>query len=325
MKAKPISPKGQKKDKLQPRRNRAACADSPREPYRTIFENTGNATILIAPDTTIILANSNFADLVGYPREEMEGKMSWTSLIAPEELPKMRHYHERRRQPGGTAPSTYEFGLLTRSGERRDMLITVALIPGTGESVATCMDITDRKRVEKELLQSRENLLKQQAFNQLLLEEKFDHIFFTGSVKVGKIVMESASRQLTPVTLELGGKSPCVVNKDADIKKAAARIVWGKTVNCGQTCIAPDYVLVHEDIKDKLIQEMAKAKKKYFGEDMLESPDYGKIIRLQAFNELLELVNGQKVLEGGRYNAITQKIESICLLTEKCIISVSFT
>ena len=145
--------------------------------------------------------------------------------------------------------------------------------------------------------------------NQLLLEEKFDHIFFTGSVKVGKIVMESASRQLTPVTLELGGKSPCVVNKDADIKKAAARIVWGKTVNCGQTCIAPDYVLVHEDIKDKLIQEMAKAKKKYFGEDMLESPDYGKIIRLQAFNELLELVNGQKVLEGGRYNAITQKIE----------------
>ena len=187
MKAKPISPKGQKKDKLQPRRNRAACADSPREPYRTIFENTGNATILIAPDTTIILANSNFADLVGYPREEMEGKMSWTSLIAPEELPKMRHYHERRRQPGGTAPSTYEFGLLTRSGERRDMLITVALIPGTGESVASCMDITDRKRVEKELLQSRENLLKQQAFNQLLLEAS--PVFIVAIDLDGRLIM----------------------------------------------------------------------------------------------------------------------------------------
>lgn len=145
--------------------------------------------------------------------------------------------------------------------------------------------------------------------NHLLLDEKFDRIFFTGSVKVGKIVMETAAKRLTPVTLELGGKSPCVVNKDADIKKAAARIVWGKTVNCGQTCIAPDYVLVHEDVKEELVNEMVKVKRKYFGEDMLESPDYGKIIRTQAFDGLLELIDNQKVLEGGRYNAITQKIE----------------
>ncbi len=145
--------------------------------------------------------------------------------------------------------------------------------------------------------------------NQMLLDEKFDHIFFTGSVKVGKIVMESAAQKLTPVTLELGGKSPCIVNKDADLKKAAARIIWGKTVNCGQTCIAPDYVLVHEDVKEKLVAEMIKAKKKYFGEDMLASADYGKIIRPQAFDGLLALMDNQKKLDGGKYNAITQKIE----------------
>ena len=145
--------------------------------------------------------------------------------------------------------------------------------------------------------------------NQILLEQKFDYIFFTGSVKVGKVVMESASRQLTPVTLELGGKSPCVVNCDADIKKTALRIVWGKTVNSGQTCIAPDYILVHKDVKDKLVAEMLKAKKKFYGDSMIESSDFGKIIRPQAFDGLVELFKDQKMLDGGKYDEKLQKIE----------------
>lgn len=145
--------------------------------------------------------------------------------------------------------------------------------------------------------------------NQILLEQKFDHIFFTGSIKVGKIVMRSAAESLTPVTLELGGKSPCVVNKDADIPKTAARIVWGKTINSGQTCVAPDYVLVHKDVKDELVSEMIKAKKKYFGENMITSEDFGKIIRPQAFNSLLELLKNQTLLDGGNSDKGSQKIE----------------
>ncbi len=145
--------------------------------------------------------------------------------------------------------------------------------------------------------------------NQILLEQKFDHIFFTGSVKVGKIVMEAAAQQLTPVTLELGGKSPCVVNVDADLKKTAARIVWGKSINSGQTCIAPDYVLVHKDIKDKLVEEMKQAKTAQFGVDMLASKDYAKIIRQQAYEGLLGLMDGQKILEGGNHDDERLKIE----------------
>ena len=145
--------------------------------------------------------------------------------------------------------------------------------------------------------------------NQILLEQKFDHIFFTGSVKVGKIVMEAASHKLTPVTLELGGKSPCVVNNDVDIKKTAARIVWGKTVNSGQTCVAPDYVLVHKDVKDELVAEIKKAKKEHFGDDMIASDDFGKIIRPQAFEGLVKLLENQNILEGGKYDEKSQKIE----------------
>jgi aldehyde dehydrogenase (NAD+) len=102
------------------------------------------------------------------------------------------------------------------------------------------------------------------------------------------------------VTLELGGKSPCVVNKDADLAKAAKRIVWGKSVNSGQTCVAPDYMLVHKDVKDALVKEMIKAKEQFFGENTIESPDFGKIIREQAFDNLVPLLEGQNIIHGGR-------------------------
>lgn len=135
--------------------------------------------------------------------------------------------------------------------------------------------------------------------NQLLLKEKFDYIFFTGSVNVGKIVMQEASKHLTPVTLELGGKSPCIVDKDADLKLAAKRIVWGKFVNAGQTCVAPDYLLVHSDVKEKLISLMIdEIQKMYYANKKIESY-YPRIIHEKRFNHLLSLLDNENIIFGG--------------------------
>ncbi len=137
---------------------------------------------------------------------------------------------------------------------------------------------------------------------QNLLSLKFDYIFFTGSSNVGKIVMRAAAENLTPLTLELGGKSPCVVEPDADIKKAAKKIAWGKFLNAGQTCIAPDYVLVHEDIEEKLISEIEKYIKKFFGRNSELSPDYGKIINEQHFDRLNNFIQNTEIVFGGNSN-----------------------
>jgi aldehyde dehydrogenase (NAD+) len=132
-----------------------------------------------------------------------------------------------------------------------------------------------------------------------LIHSDFDYIFFTGSVPVGKIVMEAASKNLTPVTLELGGKSPAIVHKDADIEKTAARIAWGKYYNAGQTCIAPDYIYVHEDVKDKLLEGLIKEIVDFYGAEPLKSPDYGRIINHKEFNRLSGLIDDQKLYFGG--------------------------
>lgn len=137
--------------------------------------------------------------------------------------------------------------------------------------------------------------------NQSLLTEKFDYIFFTGSPDLGKIVMKAASEHLTPITLELGGKSPCIIDKDADLKIAAKRIVFGKTINCGQTCIAPDYLMVHHDIKDSLIREMRTAIEQMFGKDPLLSKDYPRIVSDKAMNKLLGYLNEGDIILGGHY------------------------
>jgi PAS domain S-box-containing protein len=128
------------------------------ERYRTIFENTGNSTILIAEDTTILLANSNFEKLTGYSKEEMEGRMSWTVFVAPEDLQRMKQYHAQRRKDPSMVPGAYEFRMKRRDGELRDIFLTIALIPGSKESVASCMDITERKRAEESLRISEERL-----------------------------------------------------------------------------------------------------------------------------------------------------------------------
>ncbi|MBO8154865.1 MAG: aldehyde dehydrogenase [Bacillaceae bacterium] len=135
--------------------------------------------------------------------------------------------------------------------------------------------------------------------SQQLLEEPFDYIFFTGSVPVGKIVMEKASKHLTPVTLELGGKSPCIVDQDAKIPLAARRIAWGKFLNAGQTCIAPDYLLVHEDIKDELLHKLRDAIESFYGNHPEEHPEYTRIVNQRHFERLSEYLKDGQIVCGG--------------------------
>ena len=137
------------------------------------------------------------------------------------------------------------------------------------------------------------------AENTSLLEEHFDYIFFTGSQNVGREVMKKSSAHLTPVTLELGGKSPCIVDESADLKLAARRIVFGKYLNCGQTCVAPDYVYCAASVKDALVDEMKKQIWKQFGDDPLANANYGRIVNEKHFRRLLGLIDPTKVVAGG--------------------------
>ncbi|HUN55049.1 MAG TPA: aldehyde dehydrogenase [Smithella sp.] len=133
-----------------------------------------------------------------------------------------------------------------------------------------------------------------------LLREKFDYIFFTGGTAVGRVIMEAASRNLTPVTLELGGKSPCIVDKDINLQYAVKRIAWGKFFNAGQTCIAPDYCLLHKAIKDDFIAEMKKTLLAFYGENPSQSPDYARIINDKHFQRLEKLLSNGKIIFGGQ-------------------------
>jgi aldehyde dehydrogenase (NAD+) len=149
--------------------------------------------------------------------------------------------------------------------------------------------------------------------NQDLLNQKFDYIFFTGSTNVGKIVMEKAAKNLTPISLELGGKSPTIVAHDADIDLTAKRIIFGKLINTGQTCVAPDYILVEEDVHDELVKSLKKYIKEFYTDDPLNHPDYGKIINKKHFERLLGLIEGENVIHGGQSNANSLQIEPTIL------------
>ncbi len=138
--------------------------------------------------------------------------------------------------------------------------------------------------------------------NIALLEEQFDYIFFTGSTQVGKIVYQAAAKHLTPVTLELGGKSPCIVDKHIQLEYTAKRIVFGKLINAGQTCIAPDYILVHKDIREKLVKEIKKQITSFYGEDPSQSSDYGRIINKKHFKRLMKLMKSGDICFGGQSN-----------------------
>lgn len=137
---------------------------------------------------------------------------------------------------------------------------------------------------------------------QKLLACKWDYIFFTGSTRVGRIVYESAAKHLTPVTLELGGKNPCIIDNTANINLSAKRIVWGKFLNAGQTCIAPDYILVHHSVKDKLIGALKKNIEKCYGKNIEMSPDFARIVNNGHYHRLISLLENQEVIFGGLTN-----------------------
>ena len=145
--------------------------------------------------------------------------------------------------------------------------------------------------------------------NSALLEEKFDYIFFTGSKNVGRTVLEKAAVHLTPATLELGGKSPCIIHRSADLKLAAKRIVFGKYLNCGQTCVAPDYILCDRSVKDRFLEYLKEEIAAQYGTDYLHNESYGKIISEKHFRRVAGLIDPEKVSVGGRSDAASLKIE----------------
>ena len=149
--------------------------------------------------------------------------------------------------------------------------------------------------------------------SQSLIEKKFDYIFYTGGTRVGKIVMQEASKNLVPVTLELGGKSPCIIDEKYSMHLAAKRLLFGKLLNAGQTCIAPDYVLINKNVKDEFINELRKILKEFLGENPVENEDYPKIVNERHFERLTNLIDGENVVIGGKSDENLLKIEPTIL------------
>ncbi|MGD8399902.1 MAG: aldehyde dehydrogenase [Bacillota bacterium] len=176
------------------------------------------------------------------------------------------------------------------------------LAPATAAAVAQLVDATFNSEFIKVVTGDA-------ATSQCLLEQHFDKIFFTGSPRVGKIVMEQAARQLTPVTLELGGKSPCIVDRNVNLEIAAKRIVWGKFFNAGQTCVAPDYLLARREIKEPLCQAMQRWIERFFGSNPENSPDLAKIINGRHFDRLIAYLQDAQIICGGHWDAERLYIE----------------
>ena len=164
---------------------------------------------------------------------------------------------------------------------------------------------------DKEYIYVQEGGVKE---TQYLLEQRWDYIFYTGGPEVGKIVYKAAAEYLTPVTLELGGKSPCIVHSDADIKQAAKRISWGKWINSGQTCLAPDYLFVHTDVKDKLIEQLQKNITTSYGNNPMESSDYGKIINERHYHRIKNYLQDGDIIFGGKTDDQSLRIEPTLMI-----------
>lgn len=159
--------------------------------------------------------------------------------------------------------------------------------------------------------------------NQALLAQKFDFIFYTGSPDMGRVVMEAASKNLSPVVLELGGKSPCIVDKDCNLEFAARRIVWGKTINAGQTCVAPDYMFVHESVKKELIAKMIECVEYFYGKDMKKSDSFCRIINDKSYKRLVSYLNEGEIIYGGDCDENERYIQFTLLDVNNSDLSVS--
>ncbi|XP_017838438.1 aldehyde dehydrogenase family 3 member B1 isoform X3 [Drosophila busckii] len=150
-----------------------------------------------------------------------------------------------------------------------------------------------------------------------LLSQRFDYIFYTGSTRVGKIVHAAANKHLTPTTLELGGKSPCYIDKSVELRTAVKRILWGKLINCGQTCIAPDYILCSKEMQDKFIAEAKDVLKEWYGDNIQNSPDLSRVINQNNFQRLLGLMKSGRIAVGGKFDASERFIEPTILVDVK--------
>ena len=149
--------------------------------------------------------------------------------------------------------------------------------------------------------------------NKMLLAERWDLIFFTGSPTLGKMVMEAASKHLTPVVLELGGKSPCIIDQDADLKVAAKRVAWGKALNAGQTCIAPDYLMIHEDVKDNFLKLLVKEWKHLLTKDPQKAKHFVRIVSNKALDRLISYLDNGTIYHGGKYDKATRYLSPTIL------------
>lgn len=196
----------------------------------------------------------------------------------------------------------------------------LAMVPVIGAIAAGCSAVLKPSEISQHTAVVIEKVLKH-AFgedgyitvvqggaetNQQLLAEKWDLIFFTGSTRVGQIVMEAAAKNLTPVVLELGGKSPCFIDADINLEVTARRMMWGKTYNSGQTCIAPDYALVHKEVKDRFIEACKEQLVALYGADPKSSPDYGRVITTKHHQRLVSLMKGGRVVVGGQHDEATK-------------------
>lgn len=188
-----------------------------------------------------------------------------------------------------------------------------AIAAGNTAMIKVSEDANHTKNVIKEMIEEHFDSSYIKVFiggieeSQSLLKEHFDYIFFTGSPQIGKIVMKQASENLTPVTLELGGKSPGIIHDVKDMQLIAKRIAYGKYINAGQTCIAPDYLYVKEDLKESLVKGLIEAIQTFYGEFPLQNLDYPKIINQKHYQRLISMMNQEKVIYGGKY--VNQKIE----------------
>jgi aldehyde dehydrogenase (NAD+) len=153
----------------------------------------------------------------------------------------------------------------------------------------------------------------QEVIPPMMDDVRFDHVFFTGSSSVGQKIMEMAAKKLVPVTLELGGKSPCIVDQSASLDYTAKKIAWSKLMNAGQTCVAPDYVLVHRSVKDQLVSKLKENFKQMFGEDPSKSEDFGRIINAKRFKSIAAYLTQGKLVAGGRHNEADLYIEPTIL------------
>ncbi len=170
-----------------------------------------------------------------------------------------------------------------------------------------------QKLIEKTFDNNHATVVAGENINDIIMLPKYDYVFFTGGKRVGKIIATKAMESLTPVSLELGGKSPCIVTQDSNLKLAATRIAFGKFLNVGQTCIAPDYLLVQQNVKEKFIDFLKIEISKMFSADAINNPDYGKIINQKQFDSLISMLGGGKIIYGGKYSLDSLKIEPTIL------------